>query len=156
MGVKNDPKQSEQDFVRDVNNLFLKSTAFATIFGAWLTLLTQPRGSLLYRRPGPWFWRLVPVYGIYECIVISLLVLAVLLKVRSLRGFCAACMIYRGSNYRRHSGKATTDIVRIITSQSGYQSGRLFNTTTTVPVRPAQDLRRGGGSAGVSALPRFC
>lgn len=43
-------------------------------------------------------------------------------------------MIYRDSNYRRHSGKVTTDIVRIITSQSGYRSGRLFNTMTTVPV----------------------
>lgn len=64
-------KQSEQDFVLDVNNLFLKSTAFATVFGASLALLTQPRGSLLYRRPGPWFWRLVPVYGVYECIAIG-------------------------------------------------------------------------------------
>jgi hypothetical protein len=126
-------KQPEASLILDVSGTFPHSAAFATIIGTSLAILTQPYGSLFHRRLNPRFWRLVPGYAMLECGFIVILALIVLPRAHSIRGFCTSCMIFRDPNYRRHRGKSTSDIIKAITEQAGFQTGRLISTAAIAP-----------------------
>lgn len=138
----------------DEDSRFLKSAVFAAIIGISLAIVTQPRGSLLYRWSAPRFWRLVPGFGLYECIVIIFLALIVLPQTRNWQGFCASCMIYRDPAYQKHKHKNTSEIIHIITREAGISTSRLISTAAVVPI--LLTILKAGSVKGAPLFTWFC
>ena len=111
-----------------------KSTSFGTLLGAALALLTQPRGSLIHRARAPWFWRLVPPYGLLEAAVVVAMACFVLPRARSVPGFCAACLSYRDPHYRRRLNELEQPADAIVRNLAPPRTPRLVSTLTAIPV----------------------